>query len=271
METDGLTWHGVCTSSANPPAPVIFPGGSWRVRNSSLMNLKPSPASLFSFPTAVLRLSAAALLAGLALTAQALSVGIYVDAAPNVNGSPLYAGWWANAKAEASAGTFVNMANSANPGNSGTTNFDIEDVSVYSFGDLGTRLHFVYWIPETDVATLRAQNLQISLDYDWDSLNYVGIAPTAPTTLTDYNGGVIGTAGWAWWAAYGINTQAAVDSDIDSWRPYQGDINFHVLVGGQEIGSLTAQHNVPDAGSTAFGLVTALLGLGVFRRFLRRG
>ena len=74
-------------------------------------------------------------------------VYIYVDSAPNVYGSPLYPAWQNDAFAKAASGTFVNMANGKNPAFVGTTNFVIEDEVVYSFGDLGKRLTWVYWIP----------------------------------------------------------------------------------------------------------------------------
>ncbi len=74
-------------------------------------------------------------------------VSLFVDSAPNVYGSPDFPAWKANAYAAAAGGTFVNMINGINPANIGTTNFEIEDEVVYSFGDLGKRLHWIYWIP----------------------------------------------------------------------------------------------------------------------------
>lgn len=74
-------------------------------------------------------------------------VYIYADSAPNVYGSPLNPAWQTDAFAKAASGTFVNMANGKNPAFVGTTNFVIEDEVVYSFGDLGKRLTWVYWIP----------------------------------------------------------------------------------------------------------------------------
>lgn len=77
-------------------------------------------------------------------------------------GSSDYAPWKADADAKISNGTFVNMANSHNSANVGTTNFNALDEIVYSTGDLGTRLHFLYFIEDTTVAELESANLEKS-------------------------------------------------------------------------------------------------------------
>lgn len=94
-------------------------------------------------------------------------VSLFVDSAPNASGSPDYSAWKANAYAAAAGGTFVNMVNGINPANIGTKNFEIEDEVVYSFGDLGKRLHWIYWIPNTTIAELDGR-FQISLFNIWD-------------------------------------------------------------------------------------------------------
>lgn len=221
-------------------------------------------------PTWIRRFGIAVLAAAAAASAHAISVDLYVDAAPNVYGSPDYPAWWANAQTSAVDGTFVNMANSTNPANAGTNFYQIEDATVYSFGDLGKRLHFVYWVPGETINSLTAMNFQLSLDYDWDGVNYSGFAPYTPTSWLEYSGGVIGTAGWAWWGAYGVNTQAALDADLASWRPYYGDINLNVHVGGQEIASITVTPRVPEAGWTAGLIGVALVGFAGFRRRMSR-
>lgn len=159
------------------------------------------------------------LLAGIA---QANIVDIYQDAAPNKYGSPAYPAWEAAAKAAAAAGTFVNMANGVNPGNIGTTDFEIEDGVVYSFGDLGKRLTWVYYIDGETVASL-AGRIQVSLFNTWDGvtddfyLDYYGSTWLVPSSLVNYGNGVIGMAGMAWWGAYGTNTQADLDADLAAW------------------------------------------------------
>lgn len=206
-------------------------------------------------------------------------VDIYVDAAPNVFGSPAYAPWAANARSTASDGTFVNMANSANPNNAGTTNFQLEDMVVYSFGDLGRRLSWVYFVPNETVASLTGR-IEIALSYDWDGTTYdayqdlygsTWIAPTM-ANLVEINGGVVGIAGWAWWGAYGVNTQAALDADLAAWRPYQGDLTFRVrllddagAVEGEA--ALTAQHNdAPEPGTLVLAGLAMIAAARVRRR-----
>lgn len=188
---------------------------------------------------------------------------LYVDSAPNVYGSSSYPAWESNAFDLASAGTFVNMANSVNPANIGTRNFEIQDVVVYSFGDLGRRLHFVYWIPGTTIAALTASHFEMSLFYDWDGISYdfydeyYESTWLTPTKWKEYAGGVIGTAGFAWWGAYGINTPEALAADLAAWNGPQGNITFTARMDGGSSSSITALHSVPEAASLL------LLGLGL--------
>ncbi|HLP78729.1 MAG TPA: hypothetical protein VK327_17635 [Candidatus Paceibacterota bacterium] len=214
----------------------------------------------------------AAVVFGGLLTANATSINLYVDAAPNVYGSPNYASWWSDAKAQVSAGTFVNMQHSSNPANAGSTRFEITDSVVYSFGDLGKRLHFVYWIPGESVASLTAKNFQIGMSYQWGGVTYdfyqeyYGTTWLTPGSWIDYNGGVIGSAGFAWWGAYGTNTQAALDQDLSDWDPLQGNITFTARENDGTTASITALHGVPDGGTT-FGLLFAGCSLiGILRR-----
>lgn len=175
-----------------------------------------------------------AVLLAMALTlggvAEATSVFLYVDAAPNVYGSPDYQPWLDATYGAITTGNFTNMILSYNPGNIGTTNFEIQDEVVYSFGDLGSRLTWIYWIPNETIENLGGNDLfEIRLENTWDGdyqdfyLDYYGsswLEPTKWQNYTDGNGnvlGVIGTAGMAYWGAYGINTQEALDADIAAW------------------------------------------------------
>lgn len=209
--------------------------------------------------------------------ANATTIDIYVDTAPNVYGSPDYAAWASAATQAASDGTFVNMAHSVDGANAGSTHFEIDDIVTYSFGDLGRRLTWVYWIPNATAASL-AGHIEASLNYVWegqtyDAFNdYYGSTWIAPSTLTEINGGVVGMAGWAWWGAYGINTQAALDSDLAAWDPVQGDMNFSLRVSDDQqqftTSSLTATH-VPEPATLALvGL--GLIAAGVVRRRAKR-
>jgi hypothetical protein len=196
----------------------------------------------------------------------AYSASLYVDAAPNVYGSSDYAPWWDATKASASAGNFVNMAHSNDPNNSGTTNFDIEDIVVYSFGDLGNRLHFIYWIENETISSLLDQNFGIAMYYQWDGItydfyhDYYSSTWITPSSWIEYNGGVIGTAGLAWVGADGINTQEALDADLTEWSKYQGDVTFQVRY-GQESFNLTAHYEPVPEPNTILLLGAGLLGL----------
>lgn len=165
-------------------------------------------------------------------------VYLYVDAAPNVYGSPDYPAWKAATFAAVAAGTFVNMANSAIGCNAGTTKFEIEDEVVYSFGNLGKRLTWIYWVPGETKASL-AGRFKISLFNTWDGdvidfyLDYYGSTWLEPTKWEDYdaNGdgivdGVMGVAGMAWWGAEVANTAAALEADIAAWAPARESWEF---------------------------------------------
>lgn len=176
----------------------------------------------------------------------ATGVQLYVDAAPNVFGSPDYDPWLAAAFSAAADGTFENMANGINPANVGTTDFEIQDEVVYSFGDLGKRLTWIYWIPEETVNSLTGR-FEISLFNIWDGDTldfydyYYGTTWLEPTKWIDYDAdgdgsadGVIGTAGMAWWGANGVNTQEALDADIAAWGLADEEWIFTAKLDGTE-------------------------------------
>lgn len=140
----------------------------------------------------------------------ALNVDLYVDAAPNIYGSPNWAPWWTDTKQDVVSGAMTNMQSGTFPG---TTTIDPIDEIVYSTGDLGTRLHWIYWMPETSVQAL--QGLfevkwvvdwdGVAYSYDWNTYSMVVDDPDSywsqPTRWENYNNGVIGSFGFAWWAA----------------------------------------------------------------------
>jgi hypothetical protein len=210
----------------------------------------------------------------LAPTAGALSISLYVDTAPNAYGSPNYIPWRTATFADIADGAFQNMQSGINPLHVGTTDFEIEDNVVYSFGDLGHRMSFIYVVEGASVASLTG-NFEISLfnNFGGDISDIYGDAGwgtwTEPASWIDYdldgdgtNDSVMGVGGNGWWGAYGVNTQAALDADLAAWAQVSEFYTFSARVvdsSGSVLVSetLTAQRLVPEPATLA------LLGLGL--------
>lgn len=210
-------------------------------------------------------------IAALAMTApqaEAVQVDIHVGTAPNVYGSPAWAPWWDAAKQSVVDGTFVDMADSYDPANVGTDYYHVRDQVVYSFGDLGQRMHFIYWIPQTTIQDLIDAHFEVRLQYEWDGMAYdaydtSGDGWTTPGNWEEYQGGVIGSGGWAFWGAYQQNTQEALDADLQEWPAHIGDVTFEVR-SDSHTGKRVMHHRVPSNGSTLLLFAPVALGLVVW-------
>lgn len=168
------------------------------------------------------------------------SADLYVDSAPNISGSPDWAPWWDQTKADVAGGTFTDLR-SVNYPNAGPYAISPYDEIVYSTGDTGNRIHWVYWLPGENTAGLD-DRLEVKWVIDWHGMNYTmdwstqswtADNPeqgwTEPTDWEDYNNGegdtgVIGSFSFAWQANDNYAELYSTDSD-----PYnetdQADIN----------------------------------------------
>lgn len=211
------------------------------------------------------------------LPAAATNVNIYVDAAPNASGSLLWPAFRDAAYARLAGGTSVNMAYGFDSANVGTTNINIRDQVVYSFGDLGKRLHFFYYVPGETVASLTASNFKIGLFDYWGSdpvYNiYGGTGFVTPSSWVNYDSdsdgdvdGVMGSGGHAWWGAHGVNTQAALDADISSWEQVSERIQFVVQENGSTIATLDAYRAAVPEPLTLAGVILGIGGIGAYIR-----
>jgi len=156
---------------------------------------------------------AALVVAGTHAGSSAPTVHLYADTAPNVFGSPAWAPWWASAKTDMAASAFSNMRSGAYPA---SLYMQPAEMIVYSTGDLGYRLHTLFWIPGETTASLNGRfQMRYCLDwggvdyiYDFDIADYVAydgvggsVGWTQPVSSWENSGsGVAGRPGWAWWA-----------------------------------------------------------------------
>jgi hypothetical protein len=189
------------------------------------------------------------------------TVDLYLDTAPNASGSSLWPAFRDAAYADIAAGTFVNQEHSNIAANEGTLNYDVSDYMVYSFGDLGNRLHAFYFIPGVTTADLAGGRFQVSIEYEYNGVWYNPYEEygwgewVTPGSWINYNGGVIGSMGNALWGAYGYSSdtpeaQAALTADLADAEKYLGDTRFLARLDGVEY-ELRAHHDataVPEPG-----------------------
>lgn len=167
------------------------------------------------------------------------AVHLYMDSAPNVYGSADWPSWWADTKEDVAAGTFTDMRSGTYPG---THWIDPYDEIVYSTGDLGKRLHWIYWIPGETKSTLSG-DFEVKWSIDWVGNNWTYVGGSwaldtgangwvQPLGWEDYddgqgNTGVIGSLGFAWSATDNEASPLSTDgnpynevdqADIDALR-----------------------------------------------------
>ena len=213
-------------------------------------------------------------------------VGLYLDTAPNASGSPNWPAFRDAIYASIYAGTFVSQANSHVAGNIGTLGYDVQDYMVYSFGDLGSRLHAFYYIPGETVSSL-AGRFQVSIEYEYGGVWYNPYEEygwgtwVTPGSWVNYDGngdgiidGVMGSMGNALWGAYGFSSGtpdawAALASDIADAERNLGNTRFMARLDGQ-VYEIQAEHTPVPEPATMLLLGVGLSGIATLIRGLKR-
>lgn len=162
------------------------------------------------------------------------AVTFRVDSAPNIYGSPDWAPWWAQAISDVADANFENMRSATYPN---TFYCDPYDEIVYSTGDGGRRVHWIYRIDNETVFDLSGR-FEVKWVIDWGGTHYTyanggwaddgpEVGWSEPSSWEDNNGGVTGSLGFAWWStdndAYPYDTDGnpyneTDQADIDALR-----------------------------------------------------
>jgi len=114
----------------------------------------------------------AVLMLGIAFSASTHQVsGIYWSPFANIYGSPNWVPQWNDAKSAIINGTFVNMLHAWDPRFIGTSILTPWDQTVYSFGNLGLRMHFPLMISGTTIPQLTG-NIEFKYGLDWGGVDW---------------------------------------------------------------------------------------------------
>jgi len=216
-------------------------------------------------------------------TVHAGPVELYLDTAPNASGSPSWPAFRDASYASIYDDNFVNQAHSSNAANIGTLNYEVADYLVYSFGDLGKRLHAFYYIPGETTTTLSSR-FQVSIQYNYNGVWYNPYQEygwgewVTPSSWVNYDGdgdgitdGVMGSMGNALWGAYAYSSgtpeaYAALASDMADGENYLGNTRFFARLDNTTY-ELQALHSVPEP-ATILLIGLGLVGLAGTRRRL---
>ena len=122
------------------------------------------------------------------------SADLYVDSAPDVFGSPDWAPWWDQTKTDVADGTFTDLR-SVNYPNAGAYTISPYDEIVYNTGDLGNRMHWIYWMPGENTASLD-DHFEVKFVIDWYGTNYTMDWSTKTWTADNPEQGWIEPSSW---------------------------------------------------------------------------